>query len=125
MTPQEFSTQVQNYKQVVQNLEDVNEATAIKETINRLTRMNYSPMLIFSTENFLSFSKADVLREIDRIAKLSDQEMIQQGFDRARDFFELKVEHIALLVYHFKLLLRLRRDNPEAWDEIDEMYGDD
>ena len=119
---QEFSANVASYKQVINNLEDVTDPTSIELTVKRLTTLHFSPTLIFPTDNFLHFSKQDVLKEIDRVVELSAEEA---DLDPKKDLNELKLEHIGLLVYHFKQLLRLRRDDPEAWDEIGELYEED
>ena len=30
-----------------------------------------------------------------------------------------------IMLYHFKLLTRLRKNEPEAWDEVNELYEED
>ena len=55
----------------------------------------------------------------------NEQELQEQGVEIQQDIQEIKLEQIGLLVHHFKLLCRLRQDDPEAWDEVDELYGDD
>ena len=102
----------------------VDEA-AVSRTRERLERQSYAPTLIIPTPGFLSYSKDDVLEEISRVVGLSDREMLAIGFEPERDFVEMKSRHIELLAYHFKLLVRLRRDEPEAWDEVDELFGED
>ncbi|HKL22090.1 MAG TPA: hypothetical protein VJ904_09805 [Tichowtungia sp.] len=34
-------------------------------------------------------------------------------------------QHLNLLFYHYALLQRLRRNQPEAWDEVNELMEDD
>ena len=120
-----FAEKIATYKTSIMQLENVTDASRIQYTAKRLEGLYFSPTLILSTERFLYLSKADILEEIDRVAALPDQEMQEQGFDTTQDFHQIKLEHLGLLVYHFTLLTRLRQDDPEAWDEIDELYGDD
>jgi hypothetical protein len=114
-----------NLNEEIRKLDDSVDADGLRLTRERLERVNYSPILILPVPGFLSFSKDDVLREIERVAGLSDREMQDAGLEAGSDFAEMKARHIELLVYHFKLLVRLRRDEPEAWDEVDEIFGDD
>jgi hypothetical protein len=116
---------VQKMSEEIRKLDDSVDADGLRLTRERLERVNYSPILILPVPGFLSFSKDDVLREIERVAGLSDREMQDAGLEAGSDFAEMKARHIELLVYHFKLLVRLRRDEPEAWDEVDEIFGDD
>lgn len=125
MSPQNFAERIQAYKATIRQLPDVEDAARIQYTVKRLEGLHFAPTLILPLENFTSFSKADILREIDRIANLSEQEIQASGVRIDQDIQATKKEQVGLLVYHFKLLTRLRQDDPTAWDEIDELYGDD
>ena len=122
---QNFTERIQEYTATIRQLPDVDDAARIQYTTKRLEKLHFAPTLILPAENFTSLSKADILAEIDRIANLSEQEMRVSGVQIHQDIQETKLEQIGLLVYHFTLLTRLRQDDPEAWDEIDELYGDD
>lgn len=125
MSDQNFAERIQEYKTTIRQLPDIDEPVFIQQTVERLERLHFAPTLILPLENFTSCSKADILREIDRIASLSEQEIQASGVRVNQDVQETKIEQIGLLVYHFTLLTRLRQDDPLAWDEIDELYGDD
>ena len=121
----DFSVYAALYQQEVRALDDVTEPASIQQTVERLQQIHYDPTLIFPVAQFLSFSKADLLQEIERVTLLNDEDLIQQGFPADTNFAQLRLEQLGLLVHHFKLLLRLRRDDPTAWDEIDELYNED
>ena len=120
-----FAEQITTYKLTVRRLNDIADASCIQQTAKRLQGLYFSPTLILPTPDFLYLSKTEMLKEINRVAMLSEQEMKEQGVNVAQDVQQVKLQHIGLLVYHFILLTRLRQDDPEAWDEIDELYGDD
>lgn len=122
---QEFLAKIDAFKATISALPDIVDVTCIQQTVTRLEGLHITPTLILPAKRFLYFSKADMLEEIDRVAKLTEQELQQQGVELTQEMQQVKLEQIGLLVYHFKLLTRLRRDVPEAWDEIDELYGDD
>ncbi|MFO7936563.1 MAG: hypothetical protein R6V06_03035 [Kiritimatiellia bacterium] len=125
MTKHELSEAVMKFIEEVRELNDTSDSDVVQQTRDRLERQSYSPILILSVPGYLSFSKEDVVSEIERVAALSDEEMMDAGFEENSDFTDLKSKHITLLVYHFKQLVRLRKDEPEAWDAIDELFGDD
>ncbi|GAK60076.1 hypothetical protein U27_07064 [Candidatus Vecturithrix granuli] len=125
MSSQNFAERIQEYKATIHQLPDVNDAARIQYTVKRLEGLHFVPTLILPIERFTSLSKVDILREIDRIANLSEQEIHASGVRINQEVQETKIEQIGLLVYHFTLLTRLRQDDPLAWDEIDELYGDD
>lgn len=122
---QEFFTKVDAFKTTIAALPDVQDTARIQPTATRLEGLHFTPTLMLPIAGFLYFSKADMLAEIDRVAALTEQDIRQQGIAVRQDVQEIKLEQIGMLVYHFKLLTRLRQDIPEAWDEIDELYGDD
>lgn len=125
MATHAFAEKIEAYKTTIMQLEDCDDPTCIQQTAKRLTGLHFAPTLILPVENFLFLSKSDILKEIDRVAALSDQQMQEQGVEATQDLQQMKLAHIGLLVYHFNLLTRLRQDVPAAWDEIDELYGDD
>jgi NifB/MoaA-like Fe-S oxidoreductase len=125
MNAQEFSAKVADFKAEITALPDVDDPDHIQQTVTRLEQVHFTPMLRLPVDQFLSFSKADLLAEIDRVAALSEHDIRAQGVEMTRSLEETKLEQIGLLVYHFKLLTKLRQDDPETWDEIDELYVDD
>lgn len=93
-------------------LPDDHDDKSIQSTANDLLGMKYTPTLIFETPGFHNMKKGDILSEIDRIESMDEKT-------------EQKITHLKLLIYHYKLLIRLRNNEPEAWDEVNELYEDD
>ena len=122
---QSFSAKIEQFKAEVLALPDVSDATCIQQTAARLEGLHFTPTLMLPADRFLYFSRADLLEEIERVTALSKQDIQEKGIELRQDLHEIQLEQIGLLVYHFKLLSRLRQDDPEAWDEVDELYGDD
>ena len=87
------------------------DRSAINETARVLRDMNYSPTLLLEVPGFLEFTKNDLLQELARVRALPAPEINQK--------------HCELLVYHYELLQRLRRNDPDAWDIVNELYEDD
>lgn len=124
-TEQEFSSKITAFKTTITALPDVLDDECIQQTATRLEGLHFTPTLMLPVARFLYFSKADMLAEIDRAAALTEQDIHELGIEVKEDTQAIKLEQISMLVYHFKLLTRLRQDDAEAWDEIDELYGDD
>lgn len=122
---QEFLNTLAALKHAVSELPDVVDATRIQQTAERLEKLHFTPTLMLPFDRFLRCSKAEMLAEIDRVAALTEQDIRDQGVEIKQDAQEIQVEQIGMLAYHFKLLTRLRQDEARAWDEIDELYGDD
>jgi hypothetical protein len=97
----------------------------IEATAQRLEKIGYSPMLIIPVENVARFAKDDMIREMQRTARLDQSDMAALGFTEDSDLDARKTQQLNLLRYHFALLSRLRSDDPEAWNEVSELYQDD
>lgn len=97
----------------------------IESTANYLEGMNYEPVLLLRTPGFLRMGRGQLEEEIHRVQRLSDEEMIAEGFGAHANFNEFKAKHLQLLIYHYSLLCRLRADEPSAWDTINELMEDD
>ena len=81
----------------------------IEETARELEAMNYQPMLLNDVPDFLRITKS---RLVDFITDLADRPGMTE-------------QHLSLLFYHYALLQRLRRNEAEAWDEVNELMEDD
>ena len=97
----------------------------IEETASRLEGFNYGPPVLIPVADFLRCSKEQMLLEIDRIANLPDDELVDTDSARGKNSLELKLQHISIMVFYFKELVELRGGVPEAWDEVDELYVHD
>lgn len=122
---QQFLATVEDLKAGIAALPDIVDAACIQQTARRLESVHYAPILILPVEGFFDFSKTDALREIDRVTGLTEEELRAQGVEIHQTTQDIRLEQIRLLIYHFKLLTRLRQDDAAAWDEIDELYRED
>jgi hypothetical protein len=100
-------------------------AVKIEETARTLEGMSYEPILILKTRGFLRMNRKDLEGEIERVRRMSNEEMMAEGFAANANFSEFKARHLQLLIYHYGLLCRLRTDDPAAWDTVNELYEDD
>lgn len=98
---------------------------SIEKTAARLEGMNFSPTLLFPVHNFLRITRSKVLEEFDRISHLNHSQLVEMGIPKKEDENQYKEKQLSLLAYWYLLLNQLRRDVPEAWDEINELYEDD
>lgn len=87
--------------------------------------MSYSPVLLIPTPGFLRMKAKEIEQESERVRALSAEELVQAGMPANEDAEAYKANHLRLLDYHYRLLARLRLDEPEAWDEVNELYEDD
>lgn len=97
----------------------------IERTARDLENINYEPPVFIPSKGFLRYRVRDIHREIERIAGLGDEDLADIRLAREIPVDELKRKNIDILVSQFLLLERLRAGEPEAWDEIHELYEDD
>lgn len=109
----------------IKALNDSNDKALIEETASRLEGFNYGPPVLLPVADFLRCSKEQMLLEIDRIANLPDDELVDADSAKDKNSLELKLQHISVMVFYFKELVELRCGVPEAWDEVDELYVHD
>ena len=100
-----------------------------RSTIDRvaadLERYGYEPGIFFPVPDFPSYTADQLVEEIDRIVAMDDEEVEGFALSGERTVEEIKRINIDMLVSQFYLLERLRDGEPEAWDEIHELYEDD
>ena len=120
----DFFEKLDVLKNEVRELDD-RDQPVIEETAARLEGFNYGPPVLLPVAQFLRCTKEKMLLEIDRIARLPESELADNESAEEKNSWELKLQHISVLVFYFKELVELRRGQPEAWDEIDELYVHD
>ena len=81
----------------------------IEETAKSLQAMNYQPVLLNDVPDFFHMTKNGLVQLVVDVAGQP----------------EVTEQHLNLLYYHYSLLQRLRNNQPEAWDEINELMEDD
>jgi hypothetical protein len=124
LTQDEFLKKLDVLQNEVRALDDRDQAV-IEETASRLEGFNYGPPVLLPVTEFLRCTKEKMLLEIDRVAILSDSELVDNDSAGEKNSWELKLQHISVMVFYFKELVDLRCGVPEAWDEIDELYVHD
>ncbi len=124
LTQDEFLEKLDVLQNEVRALDD-GDQTVIEETASRLEGFNYGPPVLLPVSEFLRCTKEKMLLEIDRVASLSDSELVDNDSTEGKNSWELKLQHISVMVFYFKELVDLRCGVPEAWDEIDELYVHD
>lgn len=103
-----------------------NDATdeQIRLAVEGLERHHYEPLMILLAPGFITWKKADMLAEYDRLVSLpeDDPELAAViGTSPA----EVVEKQLGMLLYHYELLCRLRLGEAEAWDVVNELYEDD
>jgi hypothetical protein len=111
-------------KQIAQKAQSWKKSTIDRVAMD-LERYNYDPGIFFPVPDFPYYRAEDMAREIDRILEMDEEEVA--GFSVAQDRSVEEVKRIAIdmLTSQFFLVERLRAGEPEAWDEIHELYEDD
>ncbi|MBL7016738.1 MAG: hypothetical protein ISR84_04185 [Kiritimatiellales bacterium] len=83
----------------------------IEQTAAALQAMNYQPTLLNDAPDFFHMTRSGLVQLIVDLTGTPGNELTEQ--------------HLSLLFYHYALLQRLRRNEPEAWDEVNELMEDD
>lgn len=90
-----------------------------------LIRRAYMPTLILEVDDFFSFTKEDMLAEYKRVAALDADSAEIKSVVAIKDPLEVKKTHLTMLLYAFEQLSMLRKDDPDAWLLVNELYEDD
>jgi hypothetical protein len=105
----------QNLLNLYQQLPEDADSKSISRTADILSNKHYSPILIYPVGSFITMKKKDMLKEYHKT--------VNGGHGNGDN--EMLMYHLKLLLYHYQILCRLRNDEPEAWDIINELYEDD
>jgi hypothetical protein len=117
--------ELKRLKEQYASLPDDPSSEVMENTAHRLRGMKFSPTLLVNLPDFLHVTKERILGELDRALTLDAEELIEEGMNPTSDPETFRMNHLKLLYYFYELLTRLRRDDPAAWDEINELYEDD
>ncbi len=122
----------QNYRKRIEAL-PAHDQNAIDVAAKQLEMLHASFYTGTMDLNLKRMIKDDVLKTIDSLESMDvdamrSSWMFEPPFD-SRDpegwLKQAKLIRITYLVEQFELVSRLRDDDPEAWDEINELYFDD
>ena len=100
----------------------------IEQAAKELEQLNFSPTFILGVPNFIRMTKSGILGKIDEVAAYPKEKLVELGFSPAEledNGEKKKLTQMKIMLYHFKLLTRLRKNEPEAWDEVNELYEED
>lgn len=125
MSTQSFENRLEELKREVEQFSDEFSPQQVEETALRLERFNFTPPIITPVKTFVRLRKETLLEEIERIVNLDEAEACALAPGNQEKCEDLRLQHITVIVFHFKKLLELRRGNSEEWDEIDELYVHD
>jgi hypothetical protein len=107
------------------------------EEISKATRQLRALQFSFEIGNLdvdlLDMTAPGLLALVDEIAALSFDELRKtrnferdyEGGDEQQWANYARWQRISLLLRNYELLVRLRSDEPEAWDEVNELFFDD
>ncbi len=104
------SEEIALIKQQIESLPEDADSETIEKTAHHLEKINYQPTLMAEPPDFLRITKDELLSFIDN--QLVDKEALTE-------------QSLSLLLHHYRLLQRLRNDDPEAWDEVSEVTEED
>lgn len=103
---------VQSIRNALESLPDDVSDDRIEQTAARLEKISYEPLLIRRPPDFLRITRDRLLAFIQELATAS-------GEGQATE------QDLNLLLHQFRFLQRLRRNDPDAWDEISELWEED
>ena len=85
--------------------------------------MKYTPTLLTDFPGFLRVDSGAFFTRVEEVLNAPDVNPEDLPPDETQDSF--RERQVSMLIYHYKLLNRLRQGEPEAWDEINELMEDD
>ena len=112
-------------RQEVRHLRDDASEEEVEQTAQNLERAGYQPPFLMDIPGFTRMRKEDIFHHIGRIANMDNSTFKDMPLAKDRSPEDVKRLIIQMLIQHYSLLVRLRKGEPEAWDEINELYEDD
>lgn len=124
-TVQEYNEKINELKDGLRALPEDAEIAELEATAKRLEGLNYAPPVVIDVRRFLRLTKTTLLEEIDSICAMPDAQACALAPDDPQKCQDLRLQFIAVLIYYYRILVRLRVGDTAAWDEIDELYVHD
>ncbi|MFW5808429.1 MAG: hypothetical protein ACOC2H_05770 [Spirochaetota bacterium] len=118
-------TMYNKIRQSVHSMDVVEDSTRIENTRRVLSELHYEPPFLLPVDGFSSFTREDALRALDRLYNTPDDRIQKMPVAASHPAGEIKQKTLEMFLKEFTLLQRLRADDPEAWDHINELYEDD
>ena len=102
----------------------VDDPLKIRKTADVLEGLKYSPTLLSDFPDFLRTDSRRFFREVEELLR-EKAPSVPGNLPEGENPETFREKQISLLIYHYKLLNRLRRDETSAWDEVNELMEDD
>ncbi len=113
------------YSTIISSINDTSDSIRIERVATDLERYTYEPLFLFSVPDFLRMSKQELLSYISTLNSISDEEIKASGINIPGTPDTIIEHQLKMVLRNYQLLVRLRADEAEAWDEIHELYEDD
>ena len=97
----------------------------VEATVRRLQAMNWRPEFLLDVPDFARISRDRLIAELESLLAMDDEEVRRRFSGTTLDPRRARRTQAGLLVNAAELLWRLRSDEPEAWDHLNELYEDD
>ena len=94
-------------------------------TAERLEHMNWRGEFLEDVEDFLHITRDRLVAGVENLLDLDNEESEKRFGTLTIDSNRAALTQASLLLNAAELLWRLRLDEPEAWDQINELYEDD
>ncbi|MDF1569770.1 MAG: hypothetical protein P1P77_17260 [Spirochaetaceae bacterium] len=94
-------------------------------TAERLEHMNWRPEFLEDVEDFLHITRDRLVAGVENLLDMDNEESEKRFGTLTIDSDRAALTQASLLLNAAELLWRLRLDEPEAWDQINELYEDD
>ena len=117
-----FHQTSEEIKSEIKALPELTNQWEIEETAQRLERLHYAPVVSMKIGTFLRITKQGMLKEVERVLALPDAEACAMVPDQPIKCQGVKIQTLSILLYYYKILLRLREGDPEAWDSVGDLY---
>lgn len=114
---------LETVSQDIDKLEQDPAADVIEQTAVELERYDYTPLLLTDVTGFARYTKATLKQRCREILQADEQKRPAFAEEMSPEAYQDK--QIKMLLYQYAHLQRLRRGDPEAWDQVTEVVGDD
>lgn len=108
------------------------DSSTVEFTAKELSYYHYEPSLLIPQPGFAKMQKKELIEALEKLQYLSPDDLEAaglplsgEGASRAAAAAELKREQASLLLYHYRQLVGLRKNDSESWHIMDELYEDD
>jgi len=128
-----MSNAIEVYHQLRREIESLpaHSAAEIEAAAHHLEMLHYQNLLDSVAKDFIRLTKEDVLNKLQEIAFAdppaleSNPTVVEEWRNPDVSAETNRIRRMKLVAREFKMLSRLRSNEPEAWDEINELYYDD